>query len=54
MKMPKQNFDKISEETAQKLDDLGSFQLQIGKDFNKFRTIAEELLKKLEKRKRKI
>lgn len=49
----KANFDKISEETAQKLDDLGSFQLQIGKDFNKFRTIAEELLKKLEKAQQK-
>lgn len=45
----KANFDKISEETMQKLDDLGSFQLQIGRDFGEFRALANELLCKLEK-----
>lgn len=49
----KANFDKISEETTQKLDDLGSFQLQIGKDFNEFGTIAKELLEKLGKAQQK-
>ena len=41
------SFDAINERTTKSLTKLGELQLQIGKDFKSFRSIAESLLKKL-------
>ncbi|QIM62978.1 chemotaxis protein [Pasteurellaceae bacterium Orientalotternb1] len=43
-----ETFDKHSEATERALENLGSLQLKIGSDFNEFKQIADELLKKLE------
>ncbi len=41
------SFDAINERTTKSLTKLGELQLQVGKDFKSFRSIAESLLKKL-------
>lgn len=40
-------FDEQNEQTNKSLTSLGEFQLQVGNDFKEFRTIAENLLVKL-------
>lgn len=44
----KQCFEKQNKQTAESLAKLGELQLQIGKDFNAFKQIADELLNKIE------
>lgn len=44
----KRFFDYINEDTTKNLDKLGKLQLQIGSEFKDFRTIADELLKKID------
>lgn len=45
----KDRFDEANEITEEHLTNLGELQLKVGSDFKKFRTIAQELLDKLEK-----
>ncbi|WP_333912263.1 chemotaxis protein [Vibrio coralliirubri] len=45
----KSRFDEANEITEEHLTNLGELQLKVGSDFKKFRTIAQELLDKLEK-----
>lgn len=43
----KVQFDKVNDRTTKSLTQLGELQLKVGEDFKEFRTIADELLKKL-------
>ncbi|KLV03645.1 chemotaxis protein [Photobacterium aquae] len=43
----KEIFDGVNEKTTDSLTKLGELQLQVGEDFQSFRTIADSLLKKL-------
>lgn len=43
-------FDEIDEDATSKLDALGNLELKIGESFKEFKTTADELLKKINKR----
>ncbi|MCT6517652.1 MULTISPECIES: chemotaxis protein [Enterobacterales] len=45
----KEELDRVNNNTSIHLEKLGALELQIGKDFNKFNTIAQEILKKINK-----
>ncbi|WP_368911505.1 chemotaxis protein [Proteus vulgaris] len=45
----KEELDHVNNNTSIHLEKLGALELQIGKDFNKFNTIAQEILKKINK-----
>lgn len=45
----KEELDHVNNNTSIHLEKLGTLELQIGKDFNKFNTIAQEILKKINK-----
>lgn len=45
----KVSFDTINNKTTESLTQLGELQLQVGEDFKDFRTMAEDLLAKLNK-----
>jgi uncharacterized protein related to proFAR isomerase len=45
----KESLDKADKTTSKKLAELGEKELQIGKDFNEFNTIAIDLLARMEK-----
>ena len=47
-KIAKYEFDKREKQTEEHLTTLGNLQLKIGSDFAEFKTIAENLIKKLE------
>lgn len=43
----KKSFDNTNKDTTEDLENLGKLQLKIGSDFNDFRKIADDLLKKI-------
>lgn len=45
----KESFDLANETTSKKLAELGEKELEIGKDFNEFKTIADDLLARMAK-----
>lgn len=45
----KESFDLANETTSKKLAELGEKELKIGKDFNEFKTIADDLLARMAK-----